>query len=57
MKKQDKQKDNFNTSFIEIIQFIQNEKVVSKKNIASKFDLSTDELEDILHIFDNHGYL
>lgn len=52
---EDKTKGKVN--FTEIIQFIQNEKIVSKKKIKGKFGLSTGELDDILEIFDNHGFL
>lgn len=50
-------KPKVKVNFTEIIQFIQNEKIVSKKKITGKFGLSTGELDDILEIFDNHGFL
>ena len=54
MNKEDNQKNR--ASFIDIIQYIQKEKVVSKKKISRTFGLGKTELEDILHILDNHGY-
>ena len=51
-------KDNLTKiNFTEIIQYIQNEKIVSKNTLSRKFGISIDELDNILHIFDNHGYL
>ena len=52
-----KDEQNIKVNFTEIIQFIQTEKIVSKKKITSKFDLSTGELDDILDIFDKYGFL